>query len=156
MKILVPFGPYIAAGDHRGVGGLYEIHIHLALPEGHDWHVERTAPAGGRRAGFLPAPSAYFSARSCPRCRSSACSGSNTLLESMPPWQATTCRPRHRRTLSPSRERSCIATPGLMWSGCSSFLSGSSAACFSYSLCCVLGSATVQVTCDLLIPVDLN
>ncbi len=37
-------------GEHHRVGGLYEIHIHLALPEGCDVHVERTVPADERRA----------------------------------------------------------------------------------------------------------
>ncbi len=37
-------------GEHHRVGGLYEIHIHLALPEGREVHVERTAPADERRS----------------------------------------------------------------------------------------------------------
>ncbi len=37
-------------GQHHRVGGLYEIHIHLALPEGREVHVERTAPADERRS----------------------------------------------------------------------------------------------------------
>lgn len=37
-------------GEHHRVGGLYEIHVHLALPEGREVHVERTAPADERHS----------------------------------------------------------------------------------------------------------
>lgn len=37
-------------GQHHRAGGLYEIHVHLALPEGREVHVERTASADERRA----------------------------------------------------------------------------------------------------------
>ena len=37
-------------GQHHHAGGLYEVHIHLALPEGREVHVERTATADERRS----------------------------------------------------------------------------------------------------------
>jgi cold shock CspA family protein len=35
--------------QHHQAGGLYEIHIHLALPDGREVNVRRTAPADDRR-----------------------------------------------------------------------------------------------------------
>lgn len=37
-------------GQHHRVGGLYEVHIHLALPDGRAVNVERTPPADERRS----------------------------------------------------------------------------------------------------------
>jgi len=36
-------------GQHHRAGGLYEIHIHLSLPDGREVNVRRTAPADDRR-----------------------------------------------------------------------------------------------------------
>jgi len=37
-------------GQHRHKGGLYEVHIRLALPDGREVNVERTAPEDKRRS----------------------------------------------------------------------------------------------------------
>ena len=39
-----------APGAHHRTGGLYEVNIHLALPNGHDVNVARTPPADERHA----------------------------------------------------------------------------------------------------------
>jgi len=39
-----------APGPHHREGGLYEVHIHLELPDGREVNVERTAPADERRS----------------------------------------------------------------------------------------------------------
>src|SRR6516162_451234 len=39
-----------APGQRHHTGGLYDIHIRLALPDGREVNVERTAPADDRRA----------------------------------------------------------------------------------------------------------
>ncbi|HKM88250.1 MAG TPA: HPF/RaiA family ribosome-associated protein [Xanthobacteraceae bacterium] len=39
-----------APSHHHREGGLYEVHIHLELPDGREVNVERTAPADERRA----------------------------------------------------------------------------------------------------------
>ena len=36
-------------GEHHQAGGLYEVHIHLALPDGREVNVRRTAPPDDRR-----------------------------------------------------------------------------------------------------------
>jgi cold shock CspA family protein/ribosome-associated translation inhibitor RaiA len=38
------------AGRHHRKGGLYEVHIRLALPDGREVNVERTPPADGRHS----------------------------------------------------------------------------------------------------------
>jgi cold shock CspA family protein len=37
-------------GAHHRTGGLYEVHVHLALPDGREVNVERTPPADERHA----------------------------------------------------------------------------------------------------------
>jgi ribosome-associated translation inhibitor RaiA len=39
-----------APGQHHHKGGLYEVHIHLALPEGREVNVGRTPPADERHS----------------------------------------------------------------------------------------------------------
>jgi ribosome-associated translation inhibitor RaiA len=39
-----------APGQHHQKGGLYEVHIHLALPEGREVNVGRTPPADERHS----------------------------------------------------------------------------------------------------------
>src|SRR3974377_2536091 len=39
-----------APSQHHRMGGLYEVHIHLALPDGREVNVERTPPADERHA----------------------------------------------------------------------------------------------------------
>ena len=113
---------------------------------------------GRRRRSICSSPprSASSSAPSRARCRSSACSimlvylpmnmlsGSNTPLESMPPWLATSCRRRHRRISSPSRRRSSIAAPGSMWSGRNSWPSALIGGLFFGLRCCASARSPAQ------------
>lgn len=44
----------------RSQGGLYEMHVHLALADGHEVHVERAPPADERRADLTFALNGAF------------------------------------------------------------------------------------------------
>jgi Sigma 54 modulation protein / S30EA ribosomal protein len=61
-----------APGQHHHKGGLYEVHIHLALPDGREVNVTRTPPAEERHSDLTFAIDDAF------KTRSSATSGSSS------------------------------------------------------------------------------